>query len=76
MIKYTPHDLEFLVKRELAKTRPSAAEEVRIQILRGRGGWYPICHFKTGRSKEDQSSIAELVASIGQELAPSHELIG
>ncbi|SFL93807.1 hypothetical protein SAMN03159423_4525 [Bradyrhizobium sp. NFR13] len=76
MIKYTPHDLEMLVKRELAKTKPSAAEEVRIQILRGREGWYPVCHFKKDRSKEDQSAIADLVSSIGRQLAPDHELIG
>ena len=73
---YTPRELEFLVKHELAKGGGKLRESYRIQIRRTVGSWDAFCHSNTEEDVSEINEVNRTVADIGTRLAKHHPLIG
>ena len=75
--KYTPNELELLIKHELRKTR-EIPEGLVVRILRNGGSWRAEAQMKASHAHtvHDADELASAVTAAGDRLAPNHPLIG
>lgn len=75
---FTPSELELIVKQELRKSL-EVSDALMVQIFCHSASWRAEARFKNshrGLLGDYKVNIAARVAEIGEQLAPSHRLIG